>query len=178
MKTLVLNADYTPFDIVSYRQSIVMLYVTGTVYALDYYSRKIKDSKDREYPVPAVVVLKSYVDSSNKTAPYNKLNVYARDRFVCQYCFEKVSREEATIDHVIPRSKWNKLGKNGSCTCFENVVTSCKKCNYKKADKTPEEAGMKLNITPKKMTRAKAFHNKLACLATPTEWKPYINVKK
>ena len=42
--------------------------------------------------------------------------------------FEK---KELTIDHVIPKSK-------GGVTSWENVTTSCKSCNLKKADSIPK----------------------------------------
>ncbi len=175
MRTLLLNADYSPFDVVSYRKAIVMVYCDGSAYSISEYAKTIRDSKEREYPIPAVVVLKDYVSSANKQAPYNKLNVYARDRFICQYCYCKCSRETATIDHVIPRSKWKGAG---SCTNFHNVVTACKKCNAKKGDKTLEAAGMKLHVKPAGMTRRESLHNKLQCLAIPPEWKPYVTQKQ
>ena len=46
-----------------------------------------------------------------------------------------------TLDHVIPKSRG---GKND----WTNLVTSCFKCNLKKADKTPEEAKMKMKHKP------------------------------
>ena len=56
--------------------------------------------------------------------------------FKCVYCN---SKNELTIDHVIPKSRG---GKN----TWENLVTCCKKCNAKKDNKTPKEAGMKLKV--------------------------------
>ena len=41
----------------------------------------------------------------------------------------------------MPRSR----GGNNS---WENLVTCCNSCNVKKGDKTPDEAGFKLNIKP------------------------------
>lgn len=68
---------------------------------------------------------------------FSRFHVLLRDKFVCQYCTEKFTRSELTIDHVTPRSK-------GGITSWDNCVTACKKCNRRKADKTPAEAGMKL----------------------------------
>ncbi len=39
------------------------------------------------------------------------------------------------LDHVIPKDK-------GGKTTWENIVTSCVKCNTRKANKLPKEAGM------------------------------------
>ena len=47
--------------------------------------------------------------------------------FTCQYCNDVFEKKELTIDHLIPKSK-------GGITSWENVTTSCKSCNLKKAD--------------------------------------------
>lgn len=168
---MILNADYAPFDIVSYRKAIGLLYCTDAVYAIAYYPKVVHDSKGHEYEIPAVLVLKNYVNAGNKQAPYNKLNVYARDNFQCQYCHKKFPGGELTIDHVIPRSKWKGVG---SPTRFDNVVAACKKCNSLKGDKSLKDCGLSLSKQPKGMTRAQAFHNKLTTLSIPPEWQPYV----
>ena len=54
------------------------------------------------------------------------LGMKSSNRFHClQYCQNIFSRNELTLDHVIPKSK------NGP-TNWENVVTSCKSCNSAK----------------------------------------------
>jgi 5-methylcytosine-specific restriction endonuclease McrA len=39
------------------------------------------------------------------------------------------------IDHIIPVSQ-------GGDSTLDNLVTACRRCNRKKAARTPEEAGM------------------------------------
>ena len=51
-----------------------------------------------------------------------------RDNGHCAYCGTHVERKEATLDHVQPVSK-------GGKTTWENSVTACKPCNYKKGHK-------------------------------------------
>ena len=51
--------------------------------------------------------------------------VYARDNFTCQYCGKKISRDEITVDHLIP------LAENGTDEMI-NYVTSCLACNQLK----------------------------------------------
>jgi 5-methylcytosine-specific restriction endonuclease McrA len=64
----------------------------------------------------------------------NRKRIYKRDNNQCVYCgIEK----NLTIDHIIPRSRG---GKNS----WINLVTCCSSCNLKKANKTPEEANMKM----------------------------------
>jgi hypothetical protein len=67
--------------------------------------------------------------------------LYARDRYLCAYCAEEFHAFKLTIDHVHPQSRG---GKN----VWTNCVTACKVCNHKKADRTPEEANMKLMYVP------------------------------
>jgi hypothetical protein len=67
--------------------------------------------------------------------------LYARDRFLCAYCGHQFKDHRLTIDHVMPRSRG---GKN----TWVNTVSACKPCNVRKADRTPEEAGMHLLYVP------------------------------
>ena len=48
-----------------------------------------------------------------------------------------------TIEHIVPRSK-------GGISSWENCVLACFDCNRRKADRTPEQAGMKLRTKPRK----------------------------
>ena len=176
-RVLVLNADFLPFDVVSWQRGLVMTLDTEncSAYAVEYYSRKVKDGRGRLYPVPAVIALKEYINVDHKTAPYTKSNIYARDLYICQYCREdfRGRRELLTVDHVIPRSKWN--GQTERVSTFNNVVTCCKICNSSKANKSLEEFGMVLLRHPKGITRRQAFINRIMCsINIPYEWKQYI----
>ena len=46
------------------------------------------------------------------------------------------------MDHVIPRDR-------GGATSWENVVISCIRCNSRKSNRLPKEAGMRLLKEPK-----------------------------
>ena len=65
-----------------------------------------------------------------------------RDKNTCQYCG---SAKNLTIDHINPVSR-------GGGNTWSNMITACFKCNNKKGNKTPEEAGMKLMSDPKRPT--------------------------
>lgn len=82
----------------------------------------------------------------------------------CQYCGTKVGKN-ATIDHVIPKSRSGK-------TDYLNCVASCHACNNKKADRTPNEASMKLMKKP----RNPSFYTTYKTILNnaPAEWKIYI----
>jgi 5-methylcytosine-specific restriction endonuclease McrA len=58
----------------------------------------------------------------------NKLKVFARDRWRCQLCGDKVKVGEAELDHIVPLSK-------GGPHSYVNTQCSCKPCNAAKGDK-------------------------------------------
>lgn len=53
-------------------------------------------------------------------------------RTQCYYCQVVISREEVTMDHVVPVSRGGKSVKG-------NVVAACKECNNRKRSLTPME---------------------------------------
>lgn len=59
--------------------------------------------------------------------------IFERDKYVCHYCGEKVTPENATLDHLTPQHMGGKHTK-------ENLITSCLICNSIKSGKTYEEA--------------------------------------
>ncbi|MEM6582033.1 MAG: HNH endonuclease [Pseudomonadota bacterium] len=73
--------------------------------------------------------------------PLCNRTLFRRDDYRCLYCGQKFSRSDLTRDHVIPTSR-------GGTNRWENVVAACKRCNWKKDNRTPEEAGMPLLAIP------------------------------
>ncbi len=69
--------------------------------------------------------------------PANRKLIFERDDYRCQYCGEKVTQNNATLDHKIPISK-------GGDNSKENLVTCCFECNSIKSGKTLEEVATKL----------------------------------
>jgi 5-methylcytosine-specific restriction endonuclease McrA len=70
-------------------------------------------------------------------APLTRRAVFARDLSTCQYC----GAAAENLDHVIPRSR-------GGLHVWDNVVAACRKCNARKEDRTPQEAGFSLRRQP------------------------------
>jgi 5-methylcytosine-specific restriction endonuclease McrA len=93
--------------------------------------------------VPEIVVLTRHRARPRSSVVFNRRNLFARDRNTCQYCGARPGTAELTIDHVLPRSR----GGQGS---WENCVLACVRCNLKKRNRTPEEAGMKMLHAPHK----------------------------
>lgn len=74
---------------------------------------------------------------NDRVKHYSKRGVLFRDNSKCGYCGEHAN----TVDHIVPRCQ-------GGRSVWENVVASCFECNSKKGGRTPEQAGMVLNIRP------------------------------
>ena len=64
-------------------------------------------------------------------------DILKRYEYTCAYCPTKQSEIDYPLhqEHVIPVSR-------GGGYTRENIVPACKKCNYRKHDHTPDEAGM------------------------------------
>lgn len=82
----------------------------------------------------ASVYEKSSISLSNQA-------LFARDRHICMYCGVQYHKSHLSRDHVVPQAR-------GGPDVWENVVTSCKPCNHRKACKTPDEAGLELLALP------------------------------
>jgi 5-methylcytosine-specific restriction endonuclease McrA len=91
--------------------------------------------------VPEVVTLSEYDRLPSAAVTFSRRNIFKRDRFTCQYCGAQPGSEELTLDHVIPRSQ-------GGESRWDNCVLACLACNKRKADRTPEQAGMRLRHKP------------------------------
>lgn len=149
---IVLNADYTFLSTISWQDAICLLY-KGSAKPVE----SFKDSKAMEIVkrvrsvsceivVPAIIRLIKHVRAVfRKEVPWSKRHVYLRDDYTCQYTGRKLKPSEASIDHVVPRSR-------GGATSFTNCVTCCKDINHKKGDKTPQEAGLTLLRRPTQPT--------------------------
>lgn len=141
---LVLNADFRPLSYFPLSvwpwQEAVKATLMGRVNTVAEYDRVIR-SPNLEIPLPSVVSLKEYVRPAARPA-FTRFNVFLRDRFTCQYSGQRLPAHELTFDHVIPRSL-------GGRTCWENVVTASGEYNLIKANRTPEEAGMRLLSRPR-----------------------------
>lgn len=107
---------------------------------LDY---EIIRSKNFSFKKPFVAVCTKYNKIPNTHLKLTKRNLLIRDHFKCMYSGEKLSYKTATVDHVVPKSK-------GGKTTWDNLVICSFEVNIKKANRTPEEAGLKLLKIPKK----------------------------
>ena len=73
--------------------------------------------------------------------PLTNRELFLRDAHLCMYCGHKYKEEFLTRDHIIPISK-------GGKDRWSNVVTACRHCNTRKANRIPEQANMPLLAIP------------------------------
>ncbi len=94
-----------------------------------------------EIRVPTVIVASNFSKMPMKTSKLNRKGVWHRDKGVCQYSGKKLTKDQGTVDHIIPK---NKGGKDS----WDNMVLCDKKINFSKGDKFNHEVGLKLMKAP------------------------------
>lgn len=137
---LVLNASYEPIHVCVARRALILL-LKGVASAEELSNDEVH-SPSKVVPVPSVIRLLEYRRIPRQTRALSRKNILLRDRFTCQYCGHVFSASELTLDHVMPRSR-------GGKSSWENLVTSCRRCNNHKGDRLPDEAKMQLRRRPR-----------------------------
>ncbi|MCU0698486.1 MAG: HNH endonuclease [Myxococcaceae bacterium] len=145
METLVLNRSYQPVARIPWQRAITLLFL-GKVELVESYEDQTIRSVSFEVKVPSVVRFLRMLVRRKPVLRFSRENVYARDQGRCQYCQRRVTRAEATYDHVLPRAQ-------GGRTTWENIVIACVPCNQAKGGRTPEQARMPLKVKPVKPTK-------------------------
>jgi len=163
-RTLLLSQGYEPIATIGWQRAISLL-TLGKVEVIEQYDREIR-STHLVIKMPAVVRLVNFFRRHKQRVKFSRQNILARDRWLCQYCGVKVSTEEMTMDHVVPRSQ-------GGRTEWENIVTCCVSCNAKKADRTPKQAKMGLKKEPERPNWVPIFTIKLSG-GMPEQWASYL----
>lgn len=182
---LVLNVDYSPLEVISWRNAIEKL-VTGKVQAVENYAGRFIRSPSVTFAFPAVVrLVGKYV---RRRVRLSRRNIISRDAFTCQYCGARPRKssgapklEALTIDHVVPRSRaekgWVTLpwsGERVRVTSWQNVLTACEACNAEKAARTPREARMQMRKTPRPPSTMDLAWMSVFQHRIPEEWRLYL----
>lgn len=194
---LALNRYYAPVHVIPVRRSLVLLYrelvevvsiENGQYGSFDFrswseHSRLACSStpvpaaersetmewiRTTRHPilVPRVIRLLRYDRVPQPTLRFNRRTLLARDDHRCQYCGHGFPLSQLSLDHIVPRSR-------GGETNWENVVCSCLRCNNRKGDRLPGEAGMKLLRKPLRPRQSPLILGKLA---NPRyeQWRPFL----
>ncbi len=155
--TLVLNRNWQPINVATVARALLMVWnesarvVDPTDYQLYDWSDWARQIPQEDEPfvqavrqrlrAPEVITLNQFDRLPSGAVTFSRRNVFKRDRFTCQYCHQQPGSDELTIDHVVPRSQ-------GGESSWTNCVLACLECNSRKADRTPDQARMKLLKQP------------------------------
>ena len=161
---LILSAAYEPLAITTAKRAITLLVKEAAGLVEDYGIVVHKSGT----LLPSVIRLRQYRYIPTRVTVLTRKNVFMRDHYICQYCGEKFDPRRLTLDHVIPRSQ-------GGRNTFENLVSCCVPCNHKKADRTPEEANMKLINKPRPLTiHTSKYILRQIGLGEEVSWRKYL----
>lgn len=164
MKTLILNIDFSPLSIVNVNRGLVLSLNNPAIKVLEYYNEVVKSEND-SFELPCVLLYEKYVRPPVRKT-ISKKYVLARDKMICQYCGLHLDGKTASVDHVIPISKFKNKSDSNS---WDNLVACCKKCNTKKGGRTPEEAFMKL------LSKPKSPRGFMTVQKGPEIWRKYVS---
>lgn len=163
-KVLILNQDFSAFALCSIQKAFVLLYLEKAEMIHKSHSGVIR-TISTTFPIPSIIRLQRYVHIPYKGISLSRHNIMKRDQYQCLYCG---SNKNLTLDHLMPKSR-------GGDASWTNLVTACMRCNTKKGDRTPEEAGLTLKEKPRKPSLV-AF---LAANAGTYDqnWATYLKIK-
>ncbi len=140
---LVLNATFEPINVTAVRRAMVLM-LKGVAQVEELNHAEVH-SPSKTLKVPSVIRLIAYRHIPQQSRALSRKNILLRDRNTCQFCGQALPSSELTLDHVMPRSR-------GGRSSWENLVACCYQCNNNKGDRTPEEAGLKLQKRPRPFT--------------------------
>jgi len=145
MGCLALNASFEPLTIIPVRRAL-RLVIDRKAEALEVDPNRPFRSETLAFPSPVVIRLTRFIHVPRRfRKQVTNTFLFARDRYACQYCGRRKDafgyRESLTRDHILPISR-------GGTNKWTNVVTACSKCNHRKGNRTPVEAGMRLRTRP------------------------------
>lgn len=181
---LVLNRSYLPVHVTNVRRAFSLIY-QGSALAVNVRYETFDFDSWRALPLeggathdrvgtpsgsirlPRVITLLGFDRVPKRHVRYSRLNIFARDRFTCQYCGESPHRSQLNLDHVIPRSL-------GGRTTWENVVCSCVECNRRKGGRTPAQARLRLLRQPSRPRWTPVIHP--VSRVRYDEWRPFLHV--
>lgn len=166
-KTLLLDANFRFDRFIGFKKTMKML-IKGKVEVLESWDDYIYYGNGKiKYP-SVLKLVKSYSRNYISNS-FSRKGVINRDANTCMYCGKILSNSAVTIDHVIPKSQ-------GGPNSYTNCVVACQNCNGKKANCTPEQAGLILIRKPQHPTFIKIRHNSDNFDNWNDDWNDYLNV--
>ncbi len=159
---LVLNQNYEPLSVCSVQKAIILLWLGKAEMVATRPDVAIHSVREA-WPYPSVVRLSLYVHIPYKKVELSRKNILRRDNYRCVYCNN--ARPQLTIDHIIPKSR-------GGSDTWENLVCACVRCNNRKGNRTPDEAGMRLRKKPFRPNHVTFIQHVVG--SVDAEWEPFL----
>ena len=158
MRVLTINKSYIPIRLTSkfsaigkfYSGLVEGMYIRGETWEPksweEWEQMSIQDiwpedqefvnSTRQRYAVPKVIRTLYYDKIPKHSIRLTRKALYDRDGYRCYICGKEFSERKLSIDHIIPLSR-------GGGNSWENMITCCTACNFKKGDKLLSELGLK-----------------------------------
>jgi 5-methylcytosine-specific restriction endonuclease McrA len=184
---LVLNRSFIAISLTSRRRALRLVYLDrASVVDAEYKTYSFNDWFElsqiiKDHPagyiwtpqfriaIPEVIALKHYDKVQFEEPRLTRKNIYDHYGHRCCYCGKRFDSQSLNIDHIMPRSR-------GGKTEWNNIVTSCIACNLRKGNRTPQEAGMRMTITPHRPSRRVKIALVLnPGIAVPRTWQRFID---
>ncbi len=169
-RVLLLNADYRALGVLPIHRAVNLL-MGDRAYAAseEDIARRLK-TPSIVFEVPAVLVLKRYVNVPHRNKKWSRRGVLERDNYTCIFCEknaynDNIDKLEFTIDHILPKSR-------GGKSTWTNTASACYTCNHIKGDKLLKDIGLKLHW-PLKTPRTNYW---VASGSVPVMWKKWLNI--
>lgn len=154
---LVLNKSWSAVHVATVRRAICLVY-RGLASVVDPESYSTYDfetwkrtstsadgncirSAKFKLTMPEVIQIPRAGGRRRQKIRFSRRSILERDRYTCQYCGRRFPAGELSLDHVVPRCR------DGNSR-WDNLVAACRRCNDRKRDRLPEEAGLTLRKTP------------------------------
>lgn len=161
-RVLILNQSYEPISVCSAKKALMLMFLTKAE-LVEQRSTHVVRTVRTNYPFPSVIRLCAYLRVPFRKIELSRKNILRRDGMRCQYC--GTQHPPLTVDHVIPRSR-------GGNDTWENLTAACIRCNNRKGNRTPDEAGMRLLSPPKKPHHVLFLKHHLGKI--DDTWRPYL----
>lgn len=171
---LLLNGStWEPLDIISIPRAINLI-LAGKATVVEESGRFLRTVREK-FSVPSVIALRRYINVPRRQAPWSRKGVLARDGHTCIYCGiqpgnilqgKVLSKSDMTVDHILPKSR-------GGKDTWSNTACACPRCNHKKGNRLPHEAGMRMRWEPR---RPRTNYVVIEWGDEQEMWKRYIDI--
>jgi 5-methylcytosine-specific restriction endonuclease McrA len=133
-----MNATYELLGAAKLSRALALV-IEGRAVIEKYDDTRMVRSMGIDFPLPKVIrLLKALkVPFYISEEYFSRKGLLERDKHRCGYCGGRAT----THDHIVPKSQ-------GGRDEWMNAIAACTKCNSRKANRTPQEAGMPLLFEP------------------------------